>query len=186
MQNAYCSDKYCFDSCFFEKEKKQICCCEKSFEGLCLCQVWDIHSSDSNAVLTLAGHSGTVRCLNLNGNRLVSGSTDRSIKVQGPLHGCFYMYTRGVYIVLNVVRCMNELPKFDMKDKNTQDRLGLTKVECSRLGKVGANEMAQICSCKQHGKVILNTAMANPSPGLYQEYSHSAFMKTTTQRSRII
>ena len=32
-------------------------------------------------MLTLAGHSGTVRCLNLNGNRLVSGSVDRSIKV---------------------------------------------------------------------------------------------------------
>ena len=32
-------------------------------------------------MLTLAGHSGTVRCLDLNGNRLVSGSVDRSIKV---------------------------------------------------------------------------------------------------------
>ena len=45
-------------------------------------QVWDMKSEDSNAVLTLAGHSGTVRCLNLNGNRLVSGSVDRSIKVR--------------------------------------------------------------------------------------------------------
>ena len=43
--------------------------------------MWDIRSGDCNAVLTLAGHSGTVRCLNLNGNRLVSGSVDRSIKV---------------------------------------------------------------------------------------------------------
>ena len=44
-------------------------------------RVWDIHSGDCDVVLTLAGHSGTVRCLNLNGNRLVSGSVDRSIKV---------------------------------------------------------------------------------------------------------
>lgn len=44
-------------------------------------RVWDIKSGDCNAVLTLAGHSGTVRCLNLNGNQLVSGSVDRSIKV---------------------------------------------------------------------------------------------------------
>lgn len=44
-------------------------------------RVWDIQSGDCDAVLTLAGHSGTVRCLNLNGNRLVSGSMDRSIKV---------------------------------------------------------------------------------------------------------
>ena len=43
--------------------------------------MWDIRSGDCDAVLTLAGHSGTVRCLNLNGNRLVSGSVDRSIKV---------------------------------------------------------------------------------------------------------
>ena len=30
---------------------------------------------------TLVGHSGTVRCLYLEGNRLVSGSTDCTIKV---------------------------------------------------------------------------------------------------------
>ena len=35
----------------------------------------------SELMLTLEGHSGTVRCLDLNGNRLVSGSTDRTIKV---------------------------------------------------------------------------------------------------------
>ena len=45
-------------------------------------RVWDIKSDESDVVLTLAGHSGTVRCLNLNGNRLVSGSVDRSIKVR--------------------------------------------------------------------------------------------------------
>ena len=33
------------------------------------------------AALTLAGHSGTVRCLHLHNNRLVSGSSDRTIKV---------------------------------------------------------------------------------------------------------
>lgn len=44
-------------------------------------RVWDIQSGECDVVLTLAGHSGTVRCLNLNGNRLVSGSVDRSIKV---------------------------------------------------------------------------------------------------------
>ena len=48
--------------------------------------MWDIKSDDSDVVLTLAGHSGTVRCLNLNGNRLVSGSVDRSIKVGCMLH----------------------------------------------------------------------------------------------------
>ena len=48
--------------------------------------MWDIKSDDSDVVLTLAGHSGTVRCLNLNGNRLVSGSVDRSIKVSCMLH----------------------------------------------------------------------------------------------------
>ena len=31
---------------------------------------------------TLVGHSGTVRCLHLEGNRLVSGSSDKSIKVR--------------------------------------------------------------------------------------------------------
>lgn len=33
------------------------------------------------AALTLAGHSGTVRCLHLHNNRLVSGSSDRTLKV---------------------------------------------------------------------------------------------------------
>ena len=32
-------------------------------------------------VLTLVGHSGTVRCLHLEGNQLVSGSSDTTIKV---------------------------------------------------------------------------------------------------------
>lgn len=31
--------------------------------------------------MTLVGHSGTVRCLHLLGNRLVSGSTDQTLKV---------------------------------------------------------------------------------------------------------
>lgn len=31
--------------------------------------------------MTLVGHSGTVRCLHLMGNRLVSGSTDQTLKV---------------------------------------------------------------------------------------------------------
>ena len=52
--------------------------------------MWDIKSDDSDVVLTLAGHSGTVRCLNLNGNRLVSGSVDRSIKVSSMLHFCSF------------------------------------------------------------------------------------------------
>ena len=34
------------------------------------------------AALTLASHSGTVRCLHLHKNRLVSGSSDRTIKVR--------------------------------------------------------------------------------------------------------
>jgi len=33
------------------------------------------------SVITLCGHSGTVRCLHLLDNRLISGSTDRTIKV---------------------------------------------------------------------------------------------------------
>ena len=53
--------------------------------------MWDIKSDDSGVVLTLAGHSGTVRCLNLNGNRLVSGSVDRSIKVSSMLHFCSFV-----------------------------------------------------------------------------------------------
>ena len=58
--------------------------------------MWDIKSDDSDVVLTLAGHSGTVRCLNLNGNRLVSGSVDRSIKVSSMLHFCsFVLWFRG-------------------------------------------------------------------------------------------
>lgn len=45
----------------------------------------------SELMLTLEGHSGTVRCLDLNGNRLVSGSTDRTIKVcQHSVHIHFY------------------------------------------------------------------------------------------------
>ena len=46
-----------------------------------LWKVWDIKDRRSDPVLTLVGHSGTVRCLHLNGNRLVSGSADATIKV---------------------------------------------------------------------------------------------------------
>lgn len=44
-------------------------------------QVWNRRTNTAWAALTLAGHSGTVRCLHLHGNRLVSGSSDRTIKV---------------------------------------------------------------------------------------------------------
>lgn len=44
-------------------------------------KVWNIRTNSPWSVLTLAGHSGTVRCLHLEGNRLVSGSMDCSIKV---------------------------------------------------------------------------------------------------------
>lgn len=43
--------------------------------------MWNIRTNTPWAALTLAGHSGPVRCLHLYGNRLVSGSTDRTIKV---------------------------------------------------------------------------------------------------------
>lgn len=45
-------------------------------------KVWNRRTNTAWAALTLAGHSGTVRCLHLHGNRLVSGSSDRTIKVQ--------------------------------------------------------------------------------------------------------
>ena len=44
-------------------------------------QVWNIRTNTPWSVQTLVGHSGTVRCLHLEGNRLVSGSTDGTIKV---------------------------------------------------------------------------------------------------------
>ena len=44
-------------------------------------QVWNRRTNTVWAALTLAGHSGTVRCLHLHNNRLVSGSSDRTIKV---------------------------------------------------------------------------------------------------------
>ena len=38
-------------------------------------------SSSPWSVMTLTGHSGEVRCLHLEGNRVASGSTDTTIKV---------------------------------------------------------------------------------------------------------
>lgn len=49
--------------------------------GIIVLQVWNRRTNTAWAALTLAGHSGTVRCLHLHGNRLVSGSSDRTIKV---------------------------------------------------------------------------------------------------------
>ncbi|UYV76441.1 hypothetical protein LAZ67_14000406 [Cordylochernes scorpioides] len=43
-------------------------------------QVWNIRTNSPWSVMTLVGHSGTVRCLHLQGNRLVSGSSDCTIK----------------------------------------------------------------------------------------------------------
>lgn len=43
--------------------------------------VWNIRTNSQWSVMTLVGHSGTVRCLHLLGNRLVSGSTDLTLKV---------------------------------------------------------------------------------------------------------
>lgn len=51
--------------------------------------MWNIRTNAQWSVQTLVGHSGTVRCLHLEGKRLVSGSTDKSIKVSqrgGPTH----------------------------------------------------------------------------------------------------
>ena len=44
-------------------------------------QVWNIRTNAPWSVQTLIGHHGTVRCLHLEGNRLVSGSCDTTIKV---------------------------------------------------------------------------------------------------------
>ena len=44
--------------------------------------MWNIRTNAQWSVQTLVGHSGTVRCLHLEGKRLVSGSTDKSIKVR--------------------------------------------------------------------------------------------------------
>lgn len=46
-------------------------------------RVWNIKTNSRWSVLTLVGHSGSVRCLHLEsgGNRLVSGSNDHTIKV---------------------------------------------------------------------------------------------------------
>ena len=48
-----------------------------------LFRVWNIKSSSPYYSLNLLGHSGTIRCLHLDGelNRLVSGSADHTIKV---------------------------------------------------------------------------------------------------------
>lgn len=62
------------------------------------------------AALTLAGHSGTVRCLHLHNNRLVSGSSDRTLKVLntgGIIAWWYYSMVHhaclgGVYIGLNL------------------------------------------------------------------------------------
>jgi F-box/WD-40 domain protein 7 len=52
-------------------------------------KVWDVRTNSPWSVMTLVGHSGTVRCIQLlggggeggSGPRLVSGSSDRTIKV---------------------------------------------------------------------------------------------------------
>ncbi|KFD65323.1 hypothetical protein M514_22483 [Trichuris suis] len=43
--------------------------------------VWDIRTNNHLAVMTLSGHSHTVRCLQLSNLRLASGSNDSSIKM---------------------------------------------------------------------------------------------------------
>ncbi|WAR26768.1 SCONB-like protein [Mya arenaria] len=52
-------------------------------KGRCTVRTFEGHSQGIScwSVQTLVGHSGTVRCLHLEGNRLVSGSTDCMIKV---------------------------------------------------------------------------------------------------------
>ncbi|XP_023321127.1 F-box/WD repeat-containing protein 7 [Eurytemora carolleeae] len=44
-------------------------------------QVWNTKTNSPWSVMTLTGHSGEVRCLHLQENKLVSGSTDLTIKV---------------------------------------------------------------------------------------------------------
>ena len=44
-------------------------------------RVWNIKTNSPWSVMTLTGHSGEVRCLHLEGNRVASGSTDTTIKV---------------------------------------------------------------------------------------------------------
>jgi WD40 repeat protein len=51
-------------------------CCEYLFN---MQQVWDLHRLECKS--TLSGHIGNVKALCVVGNRLYSGSSDRSIKV---------------------------------------------------------------------------------------------------------
>ena len=57
-------------------------------------RVWNIKTNSKWSVLTLTGHSGEVRCLHLEsgGNRLVSGSTDATIKGTKTYQLCSSIY----------------------------------------------------------------------------------------------
>lgn len=47
---------------------------------LSLCRIWDLRTN-TQALLTLAGHEGTVRCLQFDQTRVVSGSNDSTIRI---------------------------------------------------------------------------------------------------------
>lgn len=44
-------------------------------------KVWDMRTNSELACFTLLGHSGIVRCLHLYENRLISGATDKTIRI---------------------------------------------------------------------------------------------------------
>lgn len=46
-------------------------------------RVWDVRRGA--ALRVLAGHTGSVRCLDVNGRRVVSGSYDTTARVSAPL-----------------------------------------------------------------------------------------------------
>lgn len=48
--------------------------------SLCSCRCWNLKTD--RCVMALYGHTGTVNCLDLHGDRLVSGSKDRLVKGQ--------------------------------------------------------------------------------------------------------
>lgn len=55
--------------------------------SLCSCRCWNLKSD--RCVMALYGHTGTVNCLDLHGDRLVSGSKDRLVKGQQSIKtGC--------------------------------------------------------------------------------------------------
>ena len=87
------------------------------------------------SVQTLVGHSGTVKCLHLEGNRLVSGSTDRTIKV------CYIVTARQVLKNSNRSLQCSQMPT--SRGKRYRDpQIGFTVRQiCTHIGSFGHSEV---------------------------------------------